>query len=218
MKNVADWIRTQTPGWTDEERYKTILFSHNLLQPGTIACFIWGSPWLRFVMIVLHVIVIFTQIVYRDCLIYRVEREFTNKKIKTMVSRFLQLIGLDTITRGEKSMFTAGLNTGVLVMVIILLLQESLLWTVGFAAIVFIVPPILMWSSTILPPLKTVAVPPKNDLVLPEDLPSSQTLPHVSEKRDSTDETESPSCNAEYPSQGIPSHTHLAHETLAPNP
>ena len=182
MKPVADWIRRQTPDWTDEERYETLTFWHRLLQPGTIAGFVFGSPLVRFCILLFHSIVIITQIAYRDCLIYRVEREFSNKKVKTAVSYLLRALGLHTLKQSEKTMFTAGLNTGVLVMFIVILLQESVLWMVGFAVIVFTVPPILMWFSTILPPLQTEQPPPDP----PSSPSSSQTPPPVSEKTEST--------------------------------
>ena len=162
MKHVADWIRARTPDWTDEQRYHTLAFWHKLLQPGTIAEFIWGSSWVRFAILVLHVIVIVTQIAYRDCLIYRVERELSNKKIQTVVSYLFQLIGMNSLSRSEKMMFTAGVNAGVLIMFGVILLQESVLWMVGFAALVFTVPPILMWCSTALPPLESASPPPAN--------------------------------------------------------
>ena len=189
MKSVADWIRGQTPGWTDEERYETLTFWHRLLQPGTIAGFIFGGPVLRFFILVLHTLVITTQVAYRDCLIYRVEREFSNKKMKSLVSYGLRAMGLHTLKQSEKTMFTAGLNTGVLIMFIIILLQESILWTVGFAAVVFTVPPILMWFSTILPPLETAEQPRENAPAAPAESSSSQTPPRASEKTESTAET-----------------------------
>ncbi len=162
MKHVADWIREKTPDWTDDQRYETLTFWHRLLQPGTIAGFVWGPTWLRWLILVLHSIVILTQIAYRDCLIYRVEREFSNKKMKSAVSYLLRALGLHTLKQSEKTMFTAGLNTGVLIMFCIILLQESVLWMVGFAALVFTVPPILMWFSTSLPPLETASPPPES--------------------------------------------------------
>jgi hypothetical protein len=175
MKHVADWIRKQTPTWTDDERYETLTFWHKLLQPGTIAGFLFGPAWMRFLILVLHSIVILTQVAYRDCLIYRVEREFSNKKIKTAVSYLLRGLGLHTLKQSEKSMFTAGLNTGVLIMFVIILLQESLLWTVGVALVVFTVPPILWWFSTVLPPLETASQPPRNDPLSPSGATGPQT-------------------------------------------
>lgn len=175
MKHVADWIRARTPDWTDEQRYHTLAFWHKLLQPGTIAGFIWGPSWVRFLILVLHTIVIVTQIAYRDCLVYRVERELSNKKIQTAVSYLFQLIGMNSLSRSEKMMFTAGVNAGVLIMFGVILLQESVLWMVGFAALVFTVPPILMWCSTILPPLETASPRPASDRPLPTGPTGSQT-------------------------------------------
>jgi hypothetical protein len=186
MKRVANWIRDQTPGWTDEQRYETLTFWHRLLQPGTIAGFVFGGPFLRFAILVLHTIVILTQIAYRDCLIYRVEREFSSKKMKSAVWYLLRALGLHTLKQSEKSMFTAGLNTGVLIMFVVILLQESMMWMVGFAALVFTVPPILAWFSTILPPLPPVE-PRQESVPAPPDVSSSpQTPPPVSEKTEST--------------------------------
>lgn len=190
MKNVADWIRSQTPGWTDEERYKTISFWHNLLQPGAILGFVFGGPIIRFCILVLLSITILTQVAYRDCLIYLVEQEFCKKKMTSIISYIVKSLGLYTIRQPEKILFTAGLNTGVLIMFIILLLQESMLWLVAFTAVVFIVPLVLALSSTILPPLKTYELRPLNVRVSPDGPSFSQTPPRVSEKKDSTDETE----------------------------
>jgi hypothetical protein len=189
MKPVAEWIRNQTPGWTDDQRYETLTFWHRLLQPGTIAGFVLGGPVLRFFILVLHSIVILTQIAYRDCLIYRVEREFSNKKMKSIVSYLLRALGLHTMTQTEKSMFTAGLNTGVLIMFIIILLQESMMWMVGFAALVFTVPPVLMSFSTILPPLPPVEPRPESAPASPDASSSPQTPPPVSEKTESIAES-----------------------------
>ena len=155
MKSVADWIRGWTPGWTDTERYETLTFWHRLLQPGTIAAFVFGGPVVRFFVLVLHSLVITTQILYRDCLVHRVEREFSNQHLQTLATHFFRATGLNALTRTEKIMFIAGTNTCVLIMFMIILLQESLLWTVAFAAVVFTVPTLLVWWSTVLPPLET---------------------------------------------------------------
>jgi uncharacterized membrane protein YfbV (UPF0208 family) len=190
MKSVADWIRSGTPGWTDEQRYETLTFWHKLLQPGIIVGFVVGGPILRFCILILHSIVIVTQIAYRDCLIRRVEREFSNKRISSFAAYFFEIIGLNTLTKTERMMLSAGTNIGLLVMFIILLLQESVLWMVGFAAIVFTVPPILVWFSTVLPPLKNDEQPLKNDHAVRASPSSSQTLPRVSGKTKPIDETE----------------------------
>ena len=180
MKPVADWIRSQTPGWTDDERYETLTFWHRLLQPGTIAAFVFGGPIVRFFILILHSVVIATQVLYRDCLIYRVQREFSNKKVKTAVSHLLRALGLHTLKQSEKSMFTAGLNTGVLIMFGVILLQESLLWMVAFAAVVFTVPTLLVWWSTVLPPLETAEPPPTDAPASPSSPASPQTPPPAS--------------------------------------
>lgn len=180
MKPVADWIRTQTPGWTDAERYETLTFWHRLLQPGTIAAFVFGGPVLRFGVLVLHTLVIVTQVLYKDCLVHRVEREFSNQHLQTLATHFFRVTGLHTLTRTEKMMFIAGTNAGVLLMFAIILLQESLLWTVAFAAVVFTVPTLLMWWSTVLPPLETDEPPPRNAPAPPTSSASPQTPPPAS--------------------------------------
>jgi hypothetical protein len=190
MKHVADWIRKQTPDWTDNERYETISFWHKLLSPGTIVGFLFGPAWLRFLILVFHSIVIITQVLYRDCLIYRVERELSNKKIRTVVSHLFRLLGLNTLTSTEKMMFTAGMNTGILIMFVIVLLQESVMWTVGFAMVVFTVPPVLWWFSTVLPPLETASQPPRNDPPSPTGPSSPQTPSLAAGRTGSTGGTE----------------------------
>jgi hypothetical protein len=189
MKHVADWIRRQTPEWTDAERYEAITFWHRLLGPGTVAGFVFGGPIVRFFILFLHCLVIVTQIYYRDCLIRRVEREFSNKKMKSTMTYFMKAVGLDTLKPIEKMMFTAGLNTGILIMFVIILIQRSLLWTVAFATLVFTVPPILWWFSTVLPPPETSLPPPTNDppsLIGPSD---PQTPSPVAGHTSSTDES-----------------------------
>ena len=190
MKHVADWIRRHTPEWTDSQRYETLSFWHKLLSPGTIAGFMLGPGWVRFLILVLHSIVIITQVVYRDCLIYRVERELSNKKIRTVLSQILRVLGLNTLTPPEKMMFTAGLNTGVLIMFVMILLQESVMWMVGVALVVFTVPPILWWFSTILPPLETSLPPPRNAPASPSGPSDPQTLSPVAGHTGSTGGTE----------------------------
>jgi hypothetical protein len=191
MKRVADWIRNQTPTWTDAERYETITFYHRLLGPGTVAGFVFGGPIIRACILVLHSLVIVTQIAYRDCLLRRVEREFSSKKMKTNKEFFLQAIGLDTLSPIEKMMFTAGLNTGMLIMFVIILLQKSVLWTVVFAGVVFTVPTILWWYSTVLPPLETSSQLPRNALASLTGQSSSQTPSPAVAYTGSTGETES---------------------------
>lgn len=190
MKVVADWIRKQTPDWTDSDRYEAITFWHRLMGPLTVAGFVFGSPVLRFFILVFHSLVIITQIAYRDCLIRRVEREFSNKKMKSTMTYFMKAVGLDTLKPIEKMMFVAGANTGILVMFIIILLQRSLLWTVAFAAVVFTVPPILWWFSTVLPPLETSSPPPANVLASPTGPANLQTPFHAVARTDSTGGTE----------------------------
>lgn len=190
MKVVADWIRRQTPDWTDAERYEAISFWHKLLSPGTIAGFVFGPTWLRFLILVLHSIVILTQVAYRDCLIYRVERELSNKKIQSSLSYLIRFLGLQTITPTEKIMFTSGLNTGVLIMFIIILLQESVMWMVGFAMVVFTVPPILWWFSTVLPPPGTSSQRPRNAPPSPTGSSTPQTPSPVVAYTGSTGGTE----------------------------
>ena len=190
MKHVADWIRRQTPTWTDNERYEAVTFWHKLLQPGTIAGFLFGPAWLRFLILVLHSIVILTQLAYRDCLIYRVERELSNKKIRTVFTQLLRGLGLDTLTKMEKRMFLTGMNTGILILFVMILLQESVMWMVGFAMVVFTVPPILWWFSTVLPPLESASQPPANAPPSPTDRASPQTPSLAVGHTDSTDGSE----------------------------
>ena len=190
MKRVAEWIRSQTPDWTDTERYEAITFGHRLLGPGTVAGFVFGGPVLRVLILFLHSLVIVTQIRYRDCLIRKVEREFSSRKMTSTMTYFLHAAGLDTLTPVEKMMFTAGLNTGLLIMFGIILLQSSVVWTVVFAGIVFTVPPILTWCSTVVPPPETASPPPENDPHAPNGPTGPQTPSPVVAYTGSTGGTE----------------------------
>lgn len=190
MKHIADWIRDRTPTWTDAQRYEAMVFWHRLMGPLTVAGFVFGGPVLRFFIIVFHSIVTGTQIYYRDCVIRLVEREFSNKKMKSTMTYFLKAVGLDTLKPIEKMMFTAGLNAGMLIMFVIILLQKSLLWTVAFAGMIFTVPPILWWFSTVLPPPNTSSQPQENDRPSPSEPSDPQTPSPASAYTGSTGGTE----------------------------
>lgn len=158
MKSLADWIRSWTPDWTDEQRYKMVAGVHTWLPPLCLALFVFTPSILaRFMVLVLQVITLSTELMFRDCIVTMVEQEFSDSTWDDMFAKMFKSIGWD-ITRGEKMTFNIGLNFGLLIMTILMLLRESILWMVGFTSIAVTALPSLVWLSTSLPRPETAGL------------------------------------------------------------
>jgi hypothetical protein len=146
MKEVADWIRDWTPGWEDEQRYKLTSAIHTWLPPLCIVLFVYTENiFIRFFTLVLLVITLVSEFVLRDCIVTMVEKEFSDSQWDDLFAKIFKSLGWE-ITRSEKMTFNIGLNSGLLILAILILLRQSILWMVGFAAIAL---PSLMWLPTV---------------------------------------------------------------------
>ena len=148
MKSLADWIRNWTPGWTDEQRYKVVAGIHTWLPPICLGLFIFTNSVLaRFMVLCLQVITLTSELAFRDCIVTMVEKEFSDSSWDDMFAKLFKSMDWD-ITRSEKMTFNIGLNFGLLIMTVLMLLRESVLWVVGFTGIGVIALPSLVLLST----------------------------------------------------------------------
>lgn len=135
MKSVADWIRSQTPEWTDEERYRVVSWVHSWGPPICLALFVFtNNVVVRFLVLLLEIATLVSEFVFQDCIVTMVEKEFSDTTWDDLFATFLKAGGY-TVTRPEKMMFNIGLNTGLLIMMILVLLRQSVLWIIGFTGI-----------------------------------------------------------------------------------
>ena len=160
MKLAADWIRTFTPEWTDEERYTLLSRIHSWLVPACLFLFIFVNNWaLRFVILVLQVIAIITEFYFRDCLLTMIEKEFSQTSWDDIAKRIFKLFGWE-LSRPEKMTFNIGINIGVLLVFILMLLRESILWVVGISSIfVTALPSLVLFSRSLRPESFVVSIP-----------------------------------------------------------
>ena len=128
MKPVADWIRERTPGWTDEGRYRVVSFIHTWVPPVCLLLFIFTDNVLvRFLTLCLLVLTLVSEFVLRDCLVTMVEREFSDSTWDDVFDWAFRTSGWE-LTRPEKMTLNIGLNTGFLVLGVLMLLRQSVLW------------------------------------------------------------------------------------------
>ena len=133
MKAIADWIRGLTPDWTDEQRYKVVSAVHSWGPPVLLVLFVFlDNPVLRFVVLCLEVLTLCSEFVLQDCVVSMVEKELSDSHWDDLFAKALKAWGYE-VTRPEKMMFNIGLNLGLLVMMILVLLRQSVLWVAGIA-------------------------------------------------------------------------------------
>lgn len=147
MKHIANFIRKLTPTWTDKDRYKWVSTLHSWLIPICLFLFIFVNNWiLRFTILVLQVITIVTEFFFKDCLITIVEKEFSDETWDDLADNLFRNLGWK-LRRKEKMAFNIGINVGVLLVFILILLKESMLWMVGLAGITVATIPSIFWLS-----------------------------------------------------------------------
>jgi hypothetical protein len=135
MKDLADFLRTITPTWNDKKRYKWLSTLHSWLVPICLFLFLFvNDPLLRFFILMIQVLTILTEFFFKDCLITMVEKEFSNETWDDIASKLFKANGWE-LTRPEKMSFNIGINVGVLLVFILILLRESMLWMLGLAGI-----------------------------------------------------------------------------------
>lgn len=148
MKDVANFLRQWTPTWTDKDRYKWLSTIHSFLVPACLFLFIFVSnPLLRFIILLIQLTTILTEFFFKECLITMVEKEFSEETWDDIASKLFQANGWK-LTRPEKMSFNIGINVGVFLVFVLMLLKESLLWMVGFAGLsIATIPSIFLYSS-----------------------------------------------------------------------
>jgi hypothetical protein len=76
-----------------------------------------------------------------------VEKEFSDETWDDLAEILFRKLGWK-LKRKEKMAFNIGINVGVLVVFMLLLLKESLLWTIGFAGISLATLPSIFWLNS----------------------------------------------------------------------
>ena len=128
MKSIADWIREQTPGWTDETRYRWVSRIHTWVPPICLAGFVFTeSVPVRFLTLCLLVMTLVSEFVLRDCIVTMVEREFSDSTWDDVFDWAFRASGWE-LTRPEKMALNIGLNTGFLVIGLLMVIRQSVLW------------------------------------------------------------------------------------------
>lgn len=135
MKHLAEFLRQITPTWTDKDRYKWLSTLHSWLVPACLFFFIFVSnPFLRFLILIIQVTTIVTEFFFKECLITMVEKEFSEETWDDIANKIFKANGWE-LTRPEKMSFNIGINVGVFLVFVLMLLKESLLWMIGLAGL-----------------------------------------------------------------------------------
>lgn len=156
MKPIADWIRDRTPGWTDDARYTLVSRIHSWGPPVCLLLFVFTDNLaIRFLTLCLVVTTLLSELVLRDCLVTLVEREFSDSTWDDLFQWGIRQTGWE-LTRPEKMALNIGLNSGFLILIVLMLLRESVLWMVGFTGLAVSAIPALGLLSRVHPPLEIV--------------------------------------------------------------
>lgn len=171
MESVASRIREWTPGWTDASRYRVISVLHAVVPPVSVALFVLTDiPLVRAMGLGLLVFTLSSQLMTRECLMSLLEEEFSKGKWSDLFSTVAGLLGW-TITRPEKMMFNIGLSVGVLVVMLLMVIRESVLWLGPILALLLLVfVATSRRSAAVVAPAPETSVPPASE-------PSAQTPP-----------------------------------------
>jgi len=128
MKPIADWIRDQTPTWSDEDRYRWVSRIHSWGPPLCLLLFVFtDNVFVRFLTLCLVVMTLVSEFVLRDCIVTMVEREFSDSTFDDVFDWVFRQSGWE-LTRPEKMALNIGLNSGFLLLVFLMLLRQSVLW------------------------------------------------------------------------------------------
>jgi len=142
MKQVADFIRFLTPSWTDKDRYKWLSTLHSWLVPACLLIFVFvKDPVLRFIILLIQVTTVLTEFFFKECLITLVEKEFSEETWDDVASKLFDMNGW-LLSRPAKMTFNIGINIGVFLVFVLMLLRESMLWMIGIAGVTL---PSLTW-------------------------------------------------------------------------
>ena len=128
MKPIADWIRDQTPGWTDDARYTLVSRIHSWGPPVFLLLFVFtDNPAIRFLTLCLVLTTLLSEVMLRDCVVTLVEREFSDSTWDDLFQWGIRQTGWE-LTRPEKMALNIGLNSGFLSLSLLMLLRQSVLW------------------------------------------------------------------------------------------
>jgi len=167
MKPVADWIRGQTPGWSDEDRYRWVSRIHSWGPPACLLLFVFTDNIpLRFLTLCLVVVTLVSEFVLRDCVVTMVEREFSDSTWDDVFQWAFRESGWE-LTRPEKMALNIGLNSGFLILILLMLLRQSVLWLAWLPVTAL---PVLGLLSTAFPPPDSVG-PLVSQILLPPASP-----------------------------------------------
>lgn len=167
MKPIADWIRERTPTWSDEDRYRWVSRIHSWGPPVCLLLFVFTDNVVaRFVTLCLLVMTLVSEFVLRDCIVTMVEREFSDSTWDDLFQWGFRQSGWE-LSRPEKMALNIGLNTGFLIVSLLMLLRQSVLWIAWL--------PISAIPTLGL--LATVPLPPGSVGLLPSQIPLSPALP-----------------------------------------
>jgi hypothetical protein len=167
MKPIADWIRDRTPTWTDEDRYRWVSRIHSWGPPVCLLLFVFTeNVVMRFMTLCLLVMTLVSEFVLRDCIVTMVEREFSDSTWDDLFQWAFRQSGWE-LSRPEKMALNIGLNTGFLIVSLLMLLRQSVLW--------------IAWLPVSALPtlglLATVPLPPGSVGLLPSQIPLSPVSP-----------------------------------------
>lgn len=171
MESAANQIRDWTPGWTDEERYRLISKLHSHVPAVCIVLFVFSdNPLLRVLALSLVIFTLSSEFILRDCILSQLEQEFSDTTWDDLFSKATKASGW-VLTRPEKMTFNIGLNLGLFLMMTLVLLRQSLIWSFPILVLLSLV----LFSRGRRSP--EIAAPPPSDTTSPEPPPSAQTPP-----------------------------------------
>jgi len=128
MKSIAEWIRDRTPTWSDDDRYLWVSRIHSWGPPVCLLLFVFTeNAVVRFLTLCLIVTTLVSEFVLRDCIVTMVEREFSDSTFDDVFDWVFRQSGWD-LTRPEKMALNIGLNSGFLILALLMLLRQSVLW------------------------------------------------------------------------------------------
>ena len=115
MKDVAEFIRFLTPTLTDKDRYSYISNFHLYLQLFTVFVFFYiKHPGVKLGILCFIAFAVYIEILYRDCPISILEREFHNETWDDILDLIFKFFNWK-ITRSEKVVGFTCFNIGIFI-------------------------------------------------------------------------------------------------------
>ena len=175
MRALADWIRDSTPDWTDDQRYRLLSSLHSYVPATSILLFVFvDAPLIRVFALFLVLFTLTSEFVLRECALTLLEKEFSDTTWEDLFSKTSRMLGWK-LSRPEKMMFNIGLNLGILILMILTLLRQSLVWLFPILVLLSLV----LFSKDL--HLLGASESPPEDRTSPETQSSAQTPPPSAE-------------------------------------